>query len=251
MSLTIKAFIPANPGNFNQNRRALSSIKYIVIHYTGNVNDTALNNLKYFSENDVSASAHYFCDDSGIYQSVPIEHAAYAVGLGGMSKPYISNPPFYKKATNSNSVSIEICGSISSSEGSEHAKENAARLCAYLMKELNIPITNVIRHYDVTGKKCPRWAVDDPTKWDMFRLEVFSICGGNTMSINEFRKLYKMYMEELAGEEATAEWEINAMEEAKNHGLINDNRPHVPVTRGELAAVIQRLEARLHEQTSK
>lgn len=251
MSIRIESFIPANPGNFNQNRRSLSKIKYIVIHYTGNVHDTALNNLKYYAENDRGASAHYYCDDSGIYQSVPLEHAAYAVGLGGMSKPYIANPPFYKKATNTNSVSIEICGSRSSSEGSEQTKENAARLCACLMKELNIPITNVIRHYDVTGKKCPRWAVDNPSKWDIFRLEVFSICGGITMSIQEFRKLYKMYMEELGKEKATAEWEINAMEEAKNNGLINDSRPHVPVTRGELAAVIQRLEARLHEQISK
>lgn len=251
MSINIEAYVPANPGNFNQSRRALSEIKYIVIHYTGNVNDTALNNLKYYAENDKGASAHYYCDDSGVYQSVSPEHAAYAVGLGRMSKPYIPNPPFYKKATNSNSVSIEICGSRSSSEGSEQTKENAARLCAYLMKALNIPITNVIRHYDVTGKRCPAWAVDVPTKWDMFRLEVFSICGGNTMNIQEFRKLYKMYMKELGQEEATAEWEINAMKEAQNNGLINDGRPHTPVTRGELAVILHRLETRLHEQTSK
>lgn len=246
MNIKIEAFIPAKPGNFNQSRRYLSTIKYIVIHYTGNINDTALNNLKYYAENDRGASAHYYCDDSGIYQSVPLEHPAYAVGLGGMRKPYIKNPPFYKKATNTNSVSIEICGSRTSYEGSEKTKENAARLCAQLMKELNIPITNVIRHYDVTGKMCPRWAVNNTAKWDMFRLEVFSIYGGNTMNIQEFRKLYKMYMEELGEEKATAEWEINAMKEAENNGLINDGKPHKPVTRGELAVILQRLEARLH-----
>lgn len=246
MSIKIETFVPAKPGNFNQTRRKLSAIKYIVIHYTGNVNDTALNNLKYFAENDVGASAHYFCDDRGIYQSVPIEHTAYSVGLGSRPKPYTPNPPFYKKATNSNSVSIEICGSRNSNEGSEKTKENAARLCAYLMKTLNIPITNVIRHYDVTGKRCPAWAVDSP-KWDIFRLEVFSIFGGQTVNIIQFKKLYYQLMNELAEEPATADWEINAMEEAEKNGLINDGSPHKPVTRGELAVILQRLESRLHK----
>ena len=246
MSIKIETFVPANPGNFNQTRRKLSAIKYIVIHYTGNINDTALNNLKYFAENDVSASAHYFCDDRGIFQSVPLEHAAYAVGLGAHRKPYTPNPPFYKKANNSNSVSIEICGSRNSNEGSEKTKENAARLCAFMMKSLNIPITNVIRHYDVTGKRCPAWAVDSP-KWDIFRLEVFSIFGGQTVNIIEFRKLYYQLMNELATEPATAEWEINAMKEAEKNGLINDGSPHKPVTRGELAVILQRLESRLHK----
>ena len=52
MSIKIETFVPANPGNFNQTRRKLSAIKYIVINYTGNINDTALNNLKYLAENN-------------------------------------------------------------------------------------------------------------------------------------------------------------------------------------------------------
>ena len=55
-------------------------IKYIVIHFTSNNGDTALNNCNYFSGANRGASAHYFIGDDGIYQSVPDKWAAWAVG---------------------------------------------------------------------------------------------------------------------------------------------------------------------------
>jgi len=62
--------------------RALSSVKYIVIHYTGNKNDTAENNAKYFANtNTRQAGAHFFVDRKGnIVQSIDIEKTAWAVG---------------------------------------------------------------------------------------------------------------------------------------------------------------------------
>ncbi len=47
-------------------------IKYIVIHFTSNNGDTALNNCNYFSGANRGASAHYFIGDDGIYESYPI-----------------------------------------------------------------------------------------------------------------------------------------------------------------------------------
>ena len=52
-------------------KRALSSIKYIVIHFTANDGDTAEKNGKYFQWVNRKASAHYFVDDSMVVQSVP------------------------------------------------------------------------------------------------------------------------------------------------------------------------------------
>ena len=31
---------------------------------------------------------------------------------------------------------------------------------------------NVIRHYDVTGKLCPKWFVEDPSAWETFKSDV-------------------------------------------------------------------------------
>lgn len=61
--------------------RPLSNIKYIVIHFTGNKGDTALNNCKYFQRANRHASAHCFIDGSGtVYKSVSLRRVAWAVG---------------------------------------------------------------------------------------------------------------------------------------------------------------------------
>ena len=60
---------PANAGNIGGTRTA-SGIRYIVIHYTGNDGDTAMNNAKYYAGNVVKTSAHYFVDEKEIVQSV-------------------------------------------------------------------------------------------------------------------------------------------------------------------------------------
>ena len=69
----------ANRANYGS-KRNLSKIKYLVIHYTSNDGDSDEANGKYFANNVVKASAHYFVDDDSVTQSVPDNYAAYAVG---------------------------------------------------------------------------------------------------------------------------------------------------------------------------
>ena len=69
----------ANRSNYGS-KRDVSKIKYIVIHYTGNDGDSDESNAKYFKNNIVKASAHYFVDDDSITQAVPDNYSAYAVG---------------------------------------------------------------------------------------------------------------------------------------------------------------------------
>ena len=71
--------LPANPGNYG-GTRAASEIKYLVIHYTGNNGDSAVNNARYFQNNLVKSSANYFVDDTEVYRSVPDLKVAWAVG---------------------------------------------------------------------------------------------------------------------------------------------------------------------------
>ena len=133
------------------NRTVLSnkSNKYIVLHYTGNKTDKALNNAKYFKSVNRGASAHYFVDETSIYQVVEDKDSAWAVG-----KNYGKNNLF-GICTNNNSISIEMC----STNGviSEETIKNAVDLTKMLMKKYNIPVENVVRHYDVCSKICPGW----------------------------------------------------------------------------------------------
>ena len=64
--MEIKTLI-ANRNNYGSSRDT-SDIKYIVIHYTGNNGDKAVSNAKYFHNNEVGVSAHYFIDENEIYQ---------------------------------------------------------------------------------------------------------------------------------------------------------------------------------------
>ncbi len=146
-------------------KRASSEIKFIVIHYTANDGDKDENNGKYFANNVVKASAHYFVDSDSVTQSVRDNYIAWAVG--GKKYTNTKGGTLYGKCTNTNSISIELCDDVKNGVIYPSAKtiENALDLTKKLMKKYNIPASNVIRHYDVTGKQCPAYWVDD-AKWE-------------------------------------------------------------------------------------
>ena len=149
---------PANAGNVG-GTRAASGIRYIVIHYTGNDGDTALNNAKYYAGNVVKTSAHYFVDAKEVIQSVDDLRVAWAGG-----------GTLHGRCLNANSISIEICDAKKDGAYAPDARavERALALTRELMKKYNIPASNVIRHFDVTGKLCPAYwsGKENAGKWE-------------------------------------------------------------------------------------
>ena len=132
---------PANAGNVG-GTRAASGIRYIVIHYTGNDGDTAMNNAKYYAGNVVKTSAHYFVDANEIVQSVDDLRVAWAVG----GKKYPSCPQtgggtLHGRCLNANSISIELCDAKKDGVYAPSAKAvaQALELTKALMKKYNIP----------------------------------------------------------------------------------------------------------------
>ncbi len=136
-------------------------IEYLVIHYVGAVS-TAKNNASYFKNTYRGASAHYFVDDNEVVQVVEDKNIAWHCG----------NDVYYSGARNSNSLSIEMCcykmsnGNLNVSSDTE---ARAIELSKELIKKYNIPIENVVRHYDVTHKNCPAPFVTDEEKWNNFK----------------------------------------------------------------------------------
>ena len=174
MSYTIKEQL-ANSGNYGGSRNA-SQIRYLVYHYTGNDGDKAANNAAYFQRNIVKASAHYFVDDTTVWRSVPDLKVAWSVGGSKYANAdKTGGGTMYGVITNTNSLSIEMCDTIRNGvyQASEATLANAAALGRTLMEKYGIPIENVYRHFDVTGKHCPSYLVN-AQKWAEFkkRLEV-------------------------------------------------------------------------------
>ena len=143
---------------YNYGSRGGNSIKYIVLHYTGNKGDTAKDNGTYFCGGNRGASAHYFVDDNEIVQVVEEYNAAWSVG-DGKGKYNI---------TNQNSISIEMCCN-SDGKVSEKTEANALELVKSLMDKYNISINNVVRHYDASRKICPNWSDDNWQRWSNFK----------------------------------------------------------------------------------
>ncbi|MFQ8686335.1 MAG: N-acetylmuramoyl-L-alanine amidase family protein [Anaerotignaceae bacterium] len=137
-------------------------MKYIVVHFTANNGDTALGNTNYFKSYR-GASAHYFVDENSVYQSVEDKNIAWHCGAKK-----------YKHSTcrNSNSIGVELC-SRKDSNGNYYFKDktvdNAVETVKMLMVKYNVPIANVIRRYDVTGKVCPEPFVRNNKEWNDFK----------------------------------------------------------------------------------
>ena len=154
----------ANRKNYGDTRR-LTDIKFIVIHYTANDGDTDENNGKYFQNNIVNASSHYFIDDDSCTQSVPDNYTAWSVG--GAKYKGTRGGNFHGICTNYNSISIELCDDVKNGEiyPTNTTITNALELTQELMAKYGITAEHVIRHFDVTGKQCPAYWVDD-AKWE-------------------------------------------------------------------------------------
>jgi N-acetylmuramoyl-L-alanine amidase len=168
-----------NFGTHNTSVRP-GDIEYIVIHYVGATGDAKANINYYNQKTTNNASADFYVGFLGdIWQYNPYLATRYCWAVGG-SKLNTGGGSLYGVAKNVNCVSIEMCvrnKGNKSNESREWYFEDATvvstiELTKYLMKTYNIPLSRVIRHYDVTGKICPNPYVYNHTKhtWEAFKL---------------------------------------------------------------------------------
>lgn len=135
-------------------------IKGIVIHYTANPGSTAQNNRDYFDglkvSQKTSVSSHFVIGLKGeIIQCVPTWEVAYA-----------SND------RNNDTVSIESCHPDESGKLTEATYKSLVQMTAWLCKKNGLTEMDVIRHYDITGKACPKYFVDYEDAWELFKGDV-------------------------------------------------------------------------------
>lgn len=166
-----KPNIKVNLTTRNYNTLNNKKNKYIVIHYTASTG-SAYNNTRYFKSVYRGASANYFVDPNDIYCCVKPSNMAWHCGdsaYRGTAHPY------HGKCTNGNSIGIEMCCEMRLGKLHINSKTiaNTKKLVMWLMQEYDIPESHVIRHYDVSGKKCPNanGLLNDKT-WKKFRAKI-------------------------------------------------------------------------------
>ncbi|WP_062323680.1 N-acetylmuramoyl-L-alanine amidase [Halolactibacillus sp. JCM 19043] len=132
--------------------------KFITVHQTGNTsrgaNAQAHANLQ-SRDNVRSASWHWQVDDKDAIQSFPHDAQCWHAGDG-------------QGDGNLNSIGIEIC--INSDGDYKQAVKNGAKLVAKILKDENLTIDKVKRHYDWSRKNCPAqiMAGKDGIGWNDF-----------------------------------------------------------------------------------
>lgn len=171
---------PCNSSNYTA--ESSRTIDYIVMHYTGNSKDSAGNNANYFMGANRQASAHYFVDDTSIWQSVDANDRAWHCG----DVKY-----YHDEARNYNSIGIEMCCTAGNYKIGPQALENSAQLAATLCKYFDITDVDkyVIRHYDVTHKICPAQMVNNSSEWTAFKNRVKEILNVEPVVAKEYQVL--------------------------------------------------------------
>ena len=136
----------------------------IVIHYVANPGSTARNNRDYFDsladqdpqKSGSSASSHFVVGLEGeVIQCIPVNEIAYA------------NAPL-----NNTTVAIEVCHPDDSGKFNDATYESLVDLTAFLCRQLKLTPGDVIRHYDVNEKLCPKYYVEHEDAWEQFLKDV-------------------------------------------------------------------------------
>ena len=158
-------FITPNP--YSRPQKKIGQIKNIVIHWIGNAGTTAENNAKYFdglkvgkknSTGDyIYASSHYIIGNDGVVvRCMPESEVAY-----------------HASKANSYSIGVEVCHPDWTGKPTQKAYNSLVELLVELCRKYNLePTQAIIRHYDVTGKACPKYYVENVSVFKKLKEEV-------------------------------------------------------------------------------
>ena len=148
------------PNEWSRPQIALEQIDGIVVHYTANPGSTAQQNHDYFEglkdSQSTKASSHFIIGlDGEVIQCIPSSEWAYA-----------SND------RNRDTLSIECCHPDESGQFTDATYQSLVQLTGWLCHRFDLSAEDVIRHYDVTGKDCPKYFVEHEDAWVQFRQDV-------------------------------------------------------------------------------
>lgn len=149
------------PNPYSRPSDSLEEINGVVIHYTANPGTDSMANRNYFenlkSTHTTKASSHFIIGLKGdIVQCIPTWEIAYA-----------SND------RNEDTIAIEVCHPDETGKFTKDSYRALVHLVAWIVCEFNLNSDQILRHYDITGKICPKYFVDHEEQWQSFIEDVY------------------------------------------------------------------------------
>ena len=148
------------PNEYSRPQLPLNEVDYIAIHYTANPGATAQNNRDYFENlsvtHEAKVSSHFVVGLEGeVIQCIPTSEMSYATN-----------------SRNVDTISIECCHNDDTGVFEQATYNSVVKLTAWLCARFGLTSEQVIRHYDVTGKECPKYYVDYPEAWEQMKEDI-------------------------------------------------------------------------------
>lgn len=159
----------------------LKEVRKIVLHWTANPGASAESHQRYFNGNAIKnktyASAHIFVDGKEAICIIPLDEVAYHANdhyERNSSGTVYRGIPELEPNANKLSIGVEMCvekdGTISQATISRTVK-----VIAELCKMFKLNANDIVRHYDITHKPCPKPFVDHLERFNEFKEQVNAI----------------------------------------------------------------------------
>ena len=148
------------PNEYSRPQLPITQVNYIAIHYTANPGASAQDNRDYFENlswtHETKVSSHFVIGLEGeVIQCIPSSEMSYATN-----------------SRNVDTLSIECCHPDETGKFNDTTYESCVKLAAWLCVRFGLDQDAVIRHYDVTGKECPKYYVDNPQAWEQMKADI-------------------------------------------------------------------------------
>lgn len=148
------------PNSFSRPQIAIQSISGIAVHYTANPGATAQENRDYFENlavtQEAKVSSHFVIGlDGEVIQCIPTAEISYATNQ-----------------RNVDTISIECCHPDEGGAFNSATYESLVKLTAWLCTRFGLTEENVIRHYDASGKNCPKYYVENTEAWVQMKADI-------------------------------------------------------------------------------
>lgn len=166
---------------YTRSKIPLSRLTGLVIHFTDSATHTFSRDFNWLYDflnynrpaRKKHASYHYAIDQDGeVYEIIPPTECAWHGG------PTPKTDPKVREALGGNpnwsTLGVSYLHPTPEGKPTEKTYKSLVELCAYLIKEHNIPVENIFRHHDCTGKDCPRYFVRYSDEWIKLKKDIVS-----------------------------------------------------------------------------
>lgn len=164
----IEKLLPIN--KYSRPGKERKGILGIEVHWVANPKTTAAFNRRWFEISERYGSTQYIIDlDGKIFQIIPDSEIAYSSGAkkyNSWVEEKLGTPPYM------NTLSIECTHIDKAGKMTDETYNSLLDLCIYLCDKYKLDSRNLYLHYDITGKKCHKYFVDNPGEWEYFKESV-------------------------------------------------------------------------------